>query len=146
MNPWKHTLCPRSNIEECTHTHTHTHCCAYSLKPVSPHLKWENHTKVHILPMVLSPQAVLYFPWVSTKCIVLSSQSLESDRSHVTHTTFNTQWEAMQTVMAAKLTRLTPKTDNMASSGRQLHNLLFLALVMSSGTFRYAFVLGSDVI
>jgi len=51
----------------------------------------------------------------------------------------------MQRVMAAELTRLTPKTDNMASSGRKLYYLLFLALVMSSGTFGYAFVLGSEV-
>ena len=34
----------------------------------------------------------------------------------------------------------------MASSGRKLYYLLFLALVMSSETFGYAFILGSDFI
>ena len=51
-----------------------------------------------------------------------------------------------QRVMAAKPTRLTPKTDNMASSGRKLYYFLILALVMSSGTLGYTFVFGGDVI
>ena len=48
--------------------------------------------------MVLSPKAVLYISYVSDavsqsfrQCIVLSNQSLESDRSHVTLTTVNNQ-------------------------------------------------------
>ena len=112
------------NMCVCAHTrtHTHTHTVVLTILNQFPHIWSEKTTqKSAFSPWYCHPKLfyifhmlLMQFPCLSSKCIVLSSQSLESDRSHITLTTVNTQWEAMQRVMASKLTRLTPETDNMA--------------------------------
>jgi hypothetical protein len=55
-------------------------------------------------------------------------------------TTINTRWEATQTLMAAKLTRLTHNSDTTAPSGRELYHLQFSLQAANPETFGYTVI------